>query len=128
MRTTKFICILFMFLLLVISITGCGGGDGSTSTASVADSPASGNGSGGAVTGTGQANLAWDASTATNVAGYKLYYGTSSRNYSNNINVGPVTSYTVSGRAPGTYYLTVTAYDASGNESGFSNEAIKTIQ
>jgi len=62
------------------------------------------------------------------VAGYKLYYGTSSRNYSNNINVGMVTSYTVSGLAPGTYYFTVTAYDASGNESGFSNEAIKTIQ
>jgi hypothetical protein len=127
MRTTKFICILFMFLLLVISITGCGGGDGSTSTASVADSPASGNGSGGAVTAAGLANLAWDASPDPNVAGYKLYYGTSSGNYSNTINVGKVTSYSVSGLAPGTYYFAVSAYDASGNESSFSNEAIKTV-
>ena len=137
MRTTKFICILFMFL--AISIAGCGGGDGSTSTASVADAPANGDGSGGevaatgdgsgvTVAGTGLANLAWDASTTPNVAGYKLHYGTSSGNYSNTIDVGMVTGCSVSSLAPGTYYFTASAYDASGNESGYSNEEIKTIQ
>ena len=127
MKTSKFICILFIFLLLANSITGCGGGGGSTSTASATDSPANGNDSGGAVAATGLANLAWDGSTSPNVTGYKLYYGTSSQNYSNSINVGVVTSYTVSGLAPGTYYFSVTACDASGNESGFSNEASKIV-
>jgi hypothetical protein len=113
MKTSKFICIVFIFLFLVNSITGCGGG---------ADSPTSGNAS------AGQANLAWNASTSANVAGYKLYYGTSSGNYTNNIKVGMVTSYTVSGLAPRTYYFAVTAYDASGNESGYSNEVSAAIK
>ena len=127
MKTSKFICILFIFLLLANSITGCGGGGGSTSSASTTGSPANGNDSGGAVAAAGLANLAWDASPDPNVAGYKIYYGTSSRNYSNSMSVGMVTSYNVIGLTPGTYYFSVTACDASGNESGFSNEASKIV-
>ncbi|HJV65773.1 MAG TPA: hypothetical protein VJ550_08570 [Geomonas sp.] len=36
-------------------------------------------------------------------------------------------NYTVTGLETGTYYFTVTAVDSSGNESGYSNEARKTI-
>jgi hypothetical protein len=38
-----------------------------------------------------------------------------------------VSSYVVSGLASGTYYIAVTSYDSSGNESGYSNEAIAVI-
>ena len=36
----------------------------------------------------GTANLAWDASTSSNVGGYKVSYGTSSGNYTSTIDVG----------------------------------------
>jgi F5/8 type C domain-containing protein/fibronectin type III domain protein len=71
--------------------------------------------------------LAWDAKTETNLAGYKVYYGNASRSYSSTINVGKVTSYTVAGLGPGTYYFAVTAYYTSGTETTFSNEASKTL-
>jgi hypothetical protein len=51
----------------------------------------------------------------------------SSGTYSDVVDAGMTTSYTISGLAPGTYYFAVRAYDASGNESGYSNEASKTI-
>jgi hypothetical protein len=67
--------------------------------------------------------LAWDASTGIGVAGYSLYYGTASRNYSNRLVTGDVTSAVVSGLSNGvTYYFAVTAVTASGLESDFSNE------
>jgi len=66
--------------------------------------------------------LAWDANTETNLGGYKVYYGSASRAYGAPIDVGKVTTYTVTGLGTGTYYFAVTAYDTSGNESGYSNE------
>ncbi len=79
--------------------------------------------------------LAWDAATTntdgtvlTDLAGYKLRYGTSSGNYSNSVTVGAGTSYVLNNLAPGTYYFAVTAVNTAGVESGFSNEASKTIQ
>lgn len=69
-----------------------------------------------------------DGSPVTDLAGYKVYYGTSSRNYSESIDVGNVKNYTINNLKEGvTYYFAVTAYDIFGNESGYSNEAIKTI-
>ena len=71
--------------------------------------------------------LAWDAITQPELAGYKVYVGTSSRNYGAGTNVGIVTQYTVTGLGPGTYYFAVTAYDATGRETGYSNEVSETI-
>ncbi len=71
--------------------------------------------------------LAWDANTEPDLAGYKVYYGQSSRTYGVPTDVGNATSTTVSGLAPGTYYFAVTAYDAAGLESGYSNEVSTTI-
>jgi hypothetical protein len=71
--------------------------------------------------------LAWDASTSENIAGYKVYVGTASRSYSPPITIGNVTAYTVTGLGTGTHYFAVTAFDASGNESDYSNEVSKTI-
>jgi chitodextrinase len=78
------------------------------------------------------AALAWDASTSPNVAGYRVYHGTAPRTYlqapGQGINVGNVTTHTVTGLSRGTrYFFTVTAIDASNNESVFSNEVFKDI-
>jgi len=72
-------------------------------------------------------HLAWDANSETTLSGYKLYYGTASRNYATVINVANRTTYTVTALGPGTYYFAVTAYDTLGNESAFSNEVFTTI-
>lgn len=69
-----------------------------------------------------------DGTPLTDLAGYKLYSGISSKNYTQNTDIGSVTSYTVTNLSVGaTYYFALTAYDKSGNQSGFSNELIKTI-
>lgn len=69
------------------------------------------------------ATVSWDPNTESDLAGYKIYYGVNSHNYDNVIDVGNVTSFTVTGLTAGvTYYFAVTAYDFSNNESGFSAE------
>jgi hypothetical protein len=69
--------------------------------------------------------LSWDASPDTNVAGYRIYIGPSSGNYTNSIDVGNLTSGTVPLLAGGgTYYFVVSAYSSEGFESDFSNEVI----
>jgi type IV pilus assembly protein PilY1 len=70
-----------------------------------------------------QINLAWDANTESDLAGYKVYYGTSSKSYTNSIDVGNVTTYTLTGLTQGqTYYIAITAYNTSSSESGYSGE------
>jgi fibronectin type 3 domain-containing protein len=65
-----------------------------------------------------QIKLAWDANTESDLAGYKVYYGTSSKSYSGSVDVGNVTSYALTGLNKGeTYYISVSAYNTSGSES-----------
>ncbi len=74
-----------------------------------------------------QATLTWDANTEEDLSGYRLYYGTSSGSYSNNVDVGDKTSHSLSGLKSGqTYYIVARAYDSSGNESNDSSEMIFT--
>jgi hypothetical protein len=69
-----------------------------------------------------QITLAWDPNSESNLAGYRIHYGTVSNSYSVHIDVHNVTSYTVTGLTDGqTYNFAATAYDTSGNESGYSN-------
>ncbi len=76
----------------------------------------------------GSVSLAWDPNNEADLSGYKVHVGNSSRMYSQTIDVGHVTSYTVSDLSDGqTYYAAVTAYDIFGNESAFSNEVSTTI-
>ena len=70
-----------------------------------------------------QIRLAWDSNGEPDLAGYKVYYGTASRSYGTPVNIGNVTAYTLTGLTQGqTYYLSVTAYDSSSNESSYSGE------
>jgi len=68
-------------------------------------------------------DLAWDANTEPDLAGYRLYYGTASGEYVDSIYVGNITTYRLDGLLEGVmYYIAVTAYDVYGNESDFSDE------
>ena len=70
------------------------------------------------------ATLAWSPSPSPNVSGYNIYYGTTSRTYTNMIRAGNVTCATIEHLEPGrTYYFANTSYNATGDESLFSNEA-----
>jgi len=68
-----------------------------------------------------------DGSALTDLAGYRIYYGTMSRSYSDMVELGApaATSHTLT-LASGDYYVAMTALDGDGNESGYSNEVIKT--
>ncbi len=68
-------------------------------------------------------NLAWNANTETDLAGYRIYYGTSSGNYTSSRETGKVTSSMLSDLTEGTtYYITMSAFDTSQNESQKSAE------
>jgi fibronectin type 3 domain-containing protein len=68
--------------------------------------------------------LIWNPSSDTNVAGYRIYYGTVSQDYTSVVTVGNVTNATITGLADGTtYFFAATTLDAAGDESAFSNEA-----
>jgi hypothetical protein len=72
--------------------------------------------------------IAWDANTESDLAGYKLFYGTTSRSYLNSIDVGNTTEYTLTGLIEGTtYYFAAKAYDTSDNESDYSQELVYTL-
>ena len=119
-----FAAILFSLALLVsLSLNGCGGagGDEPTPLTTAQAAPSS-----------GIAILAWDAVAATDLSGYRIYYGTAPGTYpqplGQGLNVGNVASYAVTGLNSGTrYYFAVTAYDTANNESTFSNEVFKDI-
>src|SRR3972149_41431 len=51
------------------------------------------------------------ALSSDGIGGYKIYYGTSSENYTDTIDVGKGTTYTFSSLSNGTYYVAVTVYD-----------------
>ncbi len=71
--------------------------------------------------------IAWDPNTETDLAGYKIYYGNASGVYGTPIVIGTQTTYTLTGLPAGIWYIAVTAFNASGLESGFSNEVSTTI-
>ena len=84
--------------------------------------------------GTNSLKLSWNPPTTNedgtpleDLAGYKLYYGTQPGQYSKVITMGGTTSVEVDNMSSGTYFLTVTAFDIYGNESGFSNEIYHTF-
>ena len=84
----------------------------------------------------GTAEVSWmppttreDGSALTNLAKFKIYYGTDINNMSDfvEINSPGITSHTIENLAPGLYYFTVTAIDANDSESIRPSPATKTI-
>lgn len=69
-------------------------------------------------------DLSWtSAQPASQVTGYRVYYGTAAHRYDFVQSVGNVLSASISGLTVDTYYyFAVVAIDVNGNESAFSNE------
>jgi hypothetical protein len=68
-----------------------------------------------------------DGSALIDLAAYRVYYGDSSRNYSSSADVtDPNATNLAVTLASGDYYVAMTALDADGNESAYSNEVLKT--
>jgi hypothetical protein len=84
----------------------------------------------------GDATLSWapptqsvDGSTLTNLAGYRIYYGTSDAILDRNIqlaNAG-LTTYKISGLSSATWYFAMTAYTSVGDASDFSPVLSKAV-
>jgi len=72
--------------------------------------------------------VSWNANTDADLAGYKVYYGTLTGTYGPAVDVRNVTAYQIANVQSGsTYYVAVSAYDSSGNESSRSTEVRATI-
>ena len=69
------------------------------------------------------ATIAWNPDTAQ-VAGYDVYYGTSSGNYTTTVNAGSNTSATLQNLSAQTYYIALTAYNSANEQSGYSPELV----
>ncbi len=87
---------------------------------------------------TGSADLSWQIPTTrtdgtalalSEIGGFRIYMGSTSENLTMIVDLenGATTSYSVTGLAAGSYYFSVTTYDADGNESQYSNIALKDI-
>ena len=71
--------------------------------------------------------IGWDASPSSDIAGYRVHYGTGSGRYPSVIDVGQSTSCQVPNLIEGrTYFFAVTAYTAAGEESALSEEFVHT--
>ncbi len=80
-----------------------------------------------ATAGWSHVDLAWNANTETDLAGYKLYRKIGAGAYGTPIYTGPARTYTDAGLTDGTLYTyKLTAYDGAGNESVASSEASAT--
>ncbi len=124
-------------LLSLLALGGCGGGSGGSSAPSIppvsAPSPAPPS----TPPASYSANISWFAPAIRlnglpidNLAGYRLYYGTSYLNLpqtSIEINNPSAVTATVTGLAGGTWYFAVTAVDGNGYESSFSNIVSRTF-
>jgi len=84
----------------------------------------------------GSATLTWipptenaDGSPLTDLAGYKIYWGTAQGNYPNTVTIDNpgISAYVIENLVPGTYEFVTTAINAAGAESDYSNPAIKSI-
>ena len=118
----------------LMALVACGGGGGADSL--LAASPDDGSA---AIPSAGESQsmpraalLTWDPVDHSNLAGYRVYYGIAPAQYDQargqGINMGNVTTFTVTGLTSGMrYYFAVTSVDAMNNESGFSNEVAKDV-
>ncbi len=86
---------------------------------------------------TGRATVSWtppttntDGSSLTNLAGYRVTYGTSTAalNTVATVSNPSVSNTLIDNLAPGTWYFAVKAYTSTGTESSISTTVSKTVQ
>ncbi|MGX9365555.1 fibronectin type III domain-containing protein [Desulfoplanes sp. PS50] len=72
--------------------------------------------------------LSWTPNSEETLAGYRVHYGTQSRDYQSIDDVGNITRYVIDDLGEGeTYFFAATAYDLYGNESTYSQEVSYTV-
>lgn len=136
MRYTTFrrsLPVVVMMGLLLVLLQGCSQGAGDqegTSSTPPAHNPGP-SPSPSPAPSPGSAVLEWDPNIEPDLAGYRVYYGTTPGSYLQAKGHGIVvagTSYTLTGLQSGTrYYFSVTAFDGAGNESDYSREVFKDV-
>lgn len=83
-------------------------------------------------------NLSWTAPSQrennepislSEIAGYKVYYGTEKRHYPKSVNIkdGSATGYTFKNLSAGTYHFALTTYDTAGRESQYSVDIVIVV-
>ena len=117
---------LLITLFLTFQISACNDKDiANDTTSSTSDIPDTAIGS--------DINLSWAAPSEredskpislSEIAGYKVHYGTTQRKYSNSVDIndGSADGYTLKNFSAGTYYFALTTYDTAGRESQYSAE------
>jgi hypothetical protein len=104
------------------------GGSGITNSASGTSSPPTAS--------TGNVTINWnaptqntDGSVLTDLAGFKIHYGTASGKYTQTITVSNpgLATYVVTNLTAGKYYFAVSAYSSAGTESAPSSEVSTTV-
>jgi hypothetical protein len=70
-----------------------------------------------------------DGSTLTDLAGYKIHYGTASKSYTQSVavNNAGLTRYQLDSLPTGKIFIAMTAVNAQGAESEFSSELTVTV-
>ena len=81
----------------------------------------------GAFAETRSVTLAWDANAEPDIAGYKVYWGTSSGVYNQFDDVSQTTALVSDLTVGVRYYFAVTAYNEAGVESGYSEEVSEIV-
>jgi hypothetical protein len=64
------------------------------------------------------------------ISGYRIYYGTSTGNYTGHVDLldGTAQQVSLTNLPLGTYYMVMTTYDVTGLESGYSTELTDTVR
>ena len=118
--------------ILTYLLSGCGGGaGGGSSDGSSISSTGTGD------RGLGNATVSWTPPTqntdgsnlGADLAGYRVYYGTSSRDYNNSLEIDNpgLSSVVVEGLDETTWYFVMTAVNTSGVESSYSEEVSLSV-
>lgn len=85
---------------------------------------------------TGSITLNWtppteneDGSTLTDLARYRIHWGTTAGSYPNKIRIDNpgISSYVIDNLAPGTYFIVATSINAAGVESRYSNAITRAV-
>jgi hypothetical protein len=88
-------------------------------------------------TATGSMTLTWnpptqntDGTALTDLAGYRVHWGTSQDDYSSNVTIDDpgLSSYVVDQLTPATWYFSLTAINSAGAQSDHSNVTTKTVR
>jgi hypothetical protein len=113
---------LLILIAFIFFLSGCGG-SGSSGTSVVPQ-------------GNGTALVSWvpptentDSSSLTDLAGFKIYYGTFPGDYVKTVTINNpgLSSFLIDSLGSSDWFFAMTAFNSSGIESAYSTEASKTI-